>query len=95
MEEERPVHDASVMNRMQDTRLQQDFSRLMVEEIGTIDGAQYAADCVRQIRKRGLLLQMEGIKKEIARLEAENTPDAEKYKESMRMLSEISQELRR
>ena len=93
--EDRPVHDAAVMNRMEDARLQQDFSRLMVEEIGHIDGARYAADCVRQIHKRGLLLRMEGLKKEIARLEAEKEPDAEEYKESMRMLSEISQELRR
>ena len=94
-EEERPISDASVMNRMEDPRLQQDFSRLMVEEIGNIDGARYASDCVGQIHRRGLLLKMERLKEKIARLEAEETPDAKEYTESMRMLSEISQELRR
>ena len=92
---DRPIHDAAVMNRMDDARMQQDFSRLMVEEIGTIDGARYASDCVRQIHKNGLLREMEGIKKEIARLEGETEPDAKEYKESMRRLNEISRELRR
>lgn len=90
-----PVHDAAIMNRMADGALIQDFSRLMTEEIGAVDAQRYAADCAGQIRRRGLMREMEGIKKEIARLEAQNAPDAEEYRKNMERLSEISRELRR
>jgi len=89
------VHDASVMNRMDDPAIIRDFSRLMAEEIGHIDSPRYASDCAAQIRRRGLLQEMENIKREITRLEAENGADAEIYKEYMRKLSQISLELRR
>lgn len=91
----REISDASIMNRMADTGMIQDFSRLMIEVIGTNDAGSYAADCAGQIRRRGLVRRMEGIKKEIADLDAQDNPDAEKYRENMKMLDEISKELRR